>query len=319
MILGRINSKHDCYSRFARAASSFRALCCLCLLLFNPVSLGYHPCSMTPPIHPPPTRTGKALHSLPVRVLSGSGLFRFSVARFLIALVLLFVTAPFIQELPNGDWLDVALATIVMCMGVLAVGARRRTLVLAIILVVPALVGNWVHHLSPGVFSLEAVYAARLVFLAFIVARLLVFILRAPRVNSEVLCAGISIYLLLGVLWALAYVIVGNNDPKAFAFSVPPGTPHEMAKFTAFYYSFMTLTTVGYGDITPVSPAARMLAIMESMGGTLFVGVLIARLVSLYSTAAQVGTAVDQPDPLAPLPGASYRHPPEGRTTLDNQ
>jgi voltage-gated potassium channel Kch len=56
-----------------------------------------------------------------------------------------------------------------------------------------------------------------------------------------------------------------------------------MTRFNAFYFSFITLTTVGYGDITPVSPIARMLAVMEAMTGTLFLGVLIARLVSLYS------------------------------------
>ena len=50
-----------------------------------------------------------------------------------------------------------------------------------------------------------------------------------------------------------------------------------------FYFSFITLTTVGYGDITPVSRAARWLAVMEAMTGSLYVAVLIARLVSLYS------------------------------------
>jgi len=58
-----------------------------------------------------------------------------------------------------------------------------------------------------------------------------------------------------------------------------------MTRFNAFYYSFMTLTTVGYGDITPVSNVARILAVMESTSGTLFIGVLIARLVSLYTAA----------------------------------
>ena len=260
---------------------------------------------MTPPIQPPPTPAGNAVPRRTNRALARPGLFRFSVARFLAALVLLFVTAPFIQELPQGAWLDPALATVVMCMGVLAIGARRRTLVLATILVLPAVVGNWMHHLWPNLCPIEAVFAARLAFLAFVVARLLSFILRAPRVNSEVLCAGISIYLLMGLLWALAYEMVAYHDPKAFAFSVPPGSPHDMAKFIAFYYSFMTLTTVGYGDIIPVSNAARMLAIMESMSGTLFVGVLIARLVSLYSAASPVANADNRPDPLAQTPGKS--------------
>jgi voltage-gated potassium channel len=219
----------------------------------------------------------------PRQVLTRSGLFRFSVARFLAALVLLFLSVPVLERFQNGPLMETVLATLVMCMGVFAVGARRRTLVVAIILVMPAVVGNWLHHLWPAHYSLEAVLAARLVFLAFVVARLLLFILRAPKVNSEVLCAGVSIYLLIGLVWTVAYLLVAGQDPKAFAFSVPQDSSLGMTRFNAFYYSFMTLTTVGYGDITPVSKVARMLAVMESMSGTLFVGVLIARLVSLYS------------------------------------
>ena len=71
-----------------------------------------------------------------------------------------------------------------------------------------------------------------------------------------------------------------------------------MAGFNAVYFSYITLTTVGYGDIAPVSNVARMLAITESMSGTLFVGVLIARLVSLYSTPSPVEAADDRPSGL---------------------
>ena len=134
-----------------------------------------------------------------------------------------------------------------------------------------------------------------MVFLGFVVSRLLVFILRAPRVNSEVLCAGIAIYLLLGLLWAIAYRLVAGLAPDAFAFSVPADATQRMTPFAAFYFSFITLTTVGYGDITPVSQLARMLAMLEAMTGTLFVGVLIARLVSLYSSAAGPGWPAASP------------------------
>jgi hypothetical protein len=193
----------------------------------------------------------------------GPGLFRFSVARFLAALVLLFIASPFIEAMTNGAVVESVLATVVVCMGVLAVGGRRQILVLAVVLVLPAVVANWAQHIWHERFPVEAVLAARLVFLAFVVARLLVFILRAPKVNSEVLCAGVSVYLLIGLVWSLGYRLLATD---AFAFSVPPSSPHEMTKFNAFYFSFMTLTTVGYGDITPVSPIARMLAAPSSSG-----------------------------------------------------
>ena len=215
--------------------------------------------------------------------LVGPGLFRFSVRRFLAALVLLLVATPIIEDLKQGAMVETALATLVVCMGVLAVGARRRTLVLAVFLVVPAIGVNWAHHVWPDHHLVEAGMAFRLIFLVFVVINLLGFILRAPQVNSDVLCAGISIYLLLGVIWAIAYRLVDALNPEAFAYSVPPAASHTMTRFNAIYFSYITLTTVGYGDITPVSPIARMLAIMEAMSGTLFVGILIARLVSLYS------------------------------------
>jgi hypothetical protein len=104
-------------------------------------------------------------------------------------------------------------------------------------------------------------------------------------VNVEVLCASISAYLMLGLMWTVAYWLVDQVTPGgAFSFNTSGGA-QSMNGFTGFYFSFITLSTVGYGDITPVSRAARWLASMEAMTGLLYVAVLIARLVSLYSSA----------------------------------
>ncbi|PYL60471.1 MAG: hypothetical protein DMF31_04465 [Verrucomicrobia bacterium] len=105
-----------------------------------------------------------------------------------------------------------------------------------------------------------------------------------PPVTSEVLCASISAYLMLGLIWTLAYWLVDRLTPGgAFSFNTNTGE-HSINGFTGFYFSFITLSTAGYGDITPVSKIARWLAAMEAMTGLLYVAVLIARLVSLYST-----------------------------------
>jgi hypothetical protein len=89
------------------------------------------------------------------------------------------------------------------------------------------------------------------------------------------------------LLWGQAYTLVAQLFPNAFSFSTHPGTTAAMSGFTSIYFSFTTLATLGYGDITPTADVARMLAMLEAMTGTLFVGVMIARLVSLYSASAQ--------------------------------
>jgi hypothetical protein len=114
---------------------------------------------------------------------------------------------------------------------------------------------------------------------------MLQFILRAPLVTVEVLCASIAVYLMLGLMWTVAYWLVDQLTPGgAFSFNTS-GDGQSINGFSGFYFSFITLSTVGYGDITPVSRLARWLAALEAMTGLLYVAVLIARLVSLYSRA----------------------------------
>jgi hypothetical protein len=183
----------------------------------------------------------------------------------------------------------------VLVFSVLAVGGKRRTLIVATLLLVPAVMGKWGNHLWPDVVPAEVYLVADLVFLIFVVSRLLRFILRAPRVNSEVLCAGISGYLILGLLWIVAYMLVARAVPDAFAFNVGPASHASMDGFTAFYFSFATLTTVGYGDISPVANAARMLAVTEAVTGMFYVAVLISRLVALYSSNPPPGDTPKSP------------------------
>jgi hypothetical protein len=123
-----------------------------------------------------------------------------------------------------------------------------------------------------------------LLFVGFVFLQFLHFILRAPRVNSEVLCAGVAGYLLLGIIWMFAYILVARVHPGSFSYNVGPTPAHSLASFDAFYFSYITLSTVGYGDITPVTHVARTLAMMEAMTGTLYIAVLISRLVALYTS-----------------------------------
>jgi len=220
----------------------------------------------------------------PVRFLWLQWLRRHPLAAFLVGLVLTFASAPLDEQFRDGDLVEALRLTVVLLAGLLALSDRRGTLIWGIALVTPAMVGKWVNHWLPDLVPDWTFLAPALLFCVFVVLRLLRFILRAPRVDSEVLCAGVAGYLMLGLLWSLLYILTARLVPDSFAFTVSPVGSQSMKGFTALYYSLITLTTVGYGDIVPLSGTARMLAMMEAMAGTFYVAVLISRLVAIYSS-----------------------------------
>jgi hypothetical protein len=167
---------------------------------------------------------------------------------------------------------------------VVAVSRRWETRLAAVLLVLPAVVGRWINHCRPELVPVAACLGAGMVFLAFVLFHYFRYILRAPTVTFTVLCAAVSTYLMLGMFWTMAYLVLTSVHPDAFTYSAKPGSGTLMTAFDAFYFSFVTLSTVGYGDIVPASRAARMLAVLEATTGTLFVATLIARLVAIQAS-----------------------------------
>jgi hypothetical protein len=210
---------------------------------------------------------------------------RFSTVQLLIVLAVFFICAPFIEEIRGGHLILSLLFSLVLLAAVFAVADQKRTLAIALLLAIPAIMARWISQFRPDLVHPAVFLICALVLMAFVIAHLLRFVLRAPIVTVEVLCASISAYLMLGLAWTNAYWLVDQLTPGgAFSFNTNAGT-RSINGFTGFYFSFITLSTVGYGDITPVSRMARWLAAMEAMTGLLYVAVLIARLVSLYSSA----------------------------------
>lgn len=211
---------------------------------------------------------------------------RYSAVELLVALGLLILTAPFVQDLPNGDLIEAVLLSLVMISAVFAVGGHRRSWIVGLVLLAPTLSGKWINHFRPDLLHPAVFLTAAVLFFSFVVSRLLVFIVRAPRVDANVLCAGIAGFLLLGVVWTTMYLAVARLNPSAFNLPTTPDAPTTLDPFSAFYFSFITLCTVGYGDITPVSKTARMLAVIEAITGLFYMAVLISRLVSMYASSS---------------------------------
>ena len=100
------------------------------------------------------------------------------------------------------------------------------------------------------------------------------------EISANRIVGAISIYLLLGVLWAVAYTLVEISSPGSISgFGVGAGS-HWNSDW--LYFSFVTMTTLGYGDIAPVSAIARVLAYMQAVFGQFYIAILVAGLVSAY-------------------------------------
>jgi hypothetical protein len=124
-------------------------------------------------------------------------------------------------------------------------------------------------------------------FFGYVIWKMFRAILASHRVTINTVCASLCIYLLLGVLWALAYSLVGVWDPAALTWTVSTRQPPRIWRFgkgdaAVLYFSFVTLATLGYGDIVPTSPFTRMLATLEAITGQLYLAVLVARLVGMH-------------------------------------
>jgi len=103
---------------------------------------------------------------------------------------------------------------------------------------------------------------------------------RDGRINIHRIVGACGTFLLLGLVFSQAYKLIALYVPHAFAILGKPTEPGDM-DYRFIYYSFITLTSTGYGDITPLHPYTRSLAIFEAIAGQLYLAVLIARLVGL--------------------------------------
>ena len=109
------------------------------------------------------------------------------------------------------------------------------------------------------------------------------FAMRSARVGAEQIYAALSAYLLAGIFFGVLYHGIESVWPGSFNLA---GARGEFPLFDAMYFTFVTLATLGYGDLLPVSEVARGIAIVEAVSGQLFLAVMIARLVSSYSQTA---------------------------------
>lgn len=197
----------------------------------------------------------------------------------LASLVLLLVLSPALDGGAAGGLLLSVLFTLVLLAAVFAASGRRSTLAVALGFAVPWLYLSWLHPLwRTG--PIDVLADLLLIGLAaYVLALVLARVLRADRIGVDAICGAIAVYLLTGVVWAVCYGVIEALAPGSFRLADEGA---GMVWNQLLYYSLVTLTTLGYGDITPLTAAARIWSALEAVTGTLYLAILIARLVSLY-------------------------------------
>jgi hypothetical protein len=177
-------------------------------------------------------------------------------------------------------WPDV-IFSLLLISGIAAVWPESRWVFrLVAIISVGALVTRWLaHFISAGAFaSWDA--APDMIALASLALVVLAKVLRHGTITSQRIQGAVAVYLLFGLIWANAYEWTESVHPNAFTGAVANGSSWT-------YYSFVTLTTMGYGDVTPRHPLARSLATAEALTGQLYIAILISRLVALEVASRQ--------------------------------
>jgi Ion channel len=167
--------------------------------------------------------------------------------------------------------------SLLLISGAAAIPRRRLTLLTVSLVATAALLVRWASWLAPSIVLEEWRALSSLVSVSLLSVIVLGQVFRKGPVTLSRIQGAIAVYLLLGLAWAIAYELLALREPGAFTGAGVVGDLPQRW----LYYSFVTLTTVGYGDVTPVHPIARSLAVLEALTGQLYPAILLARLVSL--------------------------------------
>jgi hypothetical protein len=200
----------------------------------------------------------------------------------LISLILLVALYPMIERGGLSSRILNLFLTMVLIATIYVTSSGGRRLTIALFIGIPWMLAGWTNTLFQNTWTMATFSILLIAFSGYAAYAILTFVLSAEKVTSDMIYGAVSIYLLLGLAWVGGFSFLETLQPGSFAAGglSHPDTVIETTDF--IYYSYVTLTTLGYGDIVPLTARARSLAILEAITGVLFSGVLIARLVGTH-------------------------------------
>lgn len=189
--------------------------------------------------------------------------------------------SPFLAPFPSLSIVAHASLTLALFFSVYAVQKRQKHRTFAMILLLPVLAIYWLGIYDIIPFSRLGSYLLFVVYFGLLATVLSVQILNYTRVTINVIYATLCLYLIIGLLWGSLYALLYEIDPTSYSGALlenPHGNPLNIFN----YFSMVTLTTLGYGDITPQTPGAGALCQLEAIVGQFFIAVVVAWLVGQF-------------------------------------
>jgi hypothetical protein len=198
----------------------------------------------------------------------------------MILLILVFIFIFLLSFLPESihPLVQRFLFSLIFIASVFALETNRKQI---IIMAVIAFITEWLSGIGNFTVLHYISFAANMIFFQFIVIKLIIQISKRKEVDVRVILESINGYLMLGMLFTTLVIILVRYDPGAFNFK--PGGIAALSR-DSIYFTFVTLTSTGYGEYTPQIPVARSLAILISTAGQLYIAIIIAMLVGKYAS-----------------------------------
>ncbi len=196
----------------------------------------------------------------------------------LISILCLLVIAPIFKDFIGIRVLMDIFFTTTLIFGTYAASKKTYITITAASLALPMLVSIWLSRFVdiPSLIFVGDCFV--IAFLAFLVVVILSFIFSERKVTINVIYASIVVYLLIAIMWAFVYSVLECIHPGSF---VTGEGQIEAGRRLYIYYSCVTITTLGYGDITPTTDLSNTFSFLEAVTGQLYIAILIARLVGI--------------------------------------
>lgn len=199
---------------------------------------------------------------------------------FLIVLIVaLIVLGPFVEGFMGLSLFMDLLFSIIFITTIYAASQKKSHIIIAVILVIPTLLALWSENIAISNTLVTIGHICGLILFAFAVISILIYIFSAQVVTRQTISAAIVVYLLIALMWTFIYRLMEILYPASFAFA---HSKLQDAENIYLYFSLVTITTLGYGDITPIGRQVTSLAVLEAVTGQIYLVVVVAWFVGMY-------------------------------------